>query len=97
MKVMVDYAVWLGVEVDTETGEVLRVAHGDEPWASVPEGFHNADSVEGEPEFWPAESPGRRQGDGDRGQARPARQQREVALQGWRVSASSVTNERRTT
>jgi len=57
MKVMIDYNVWLGVEVDTETGKILRVAHSDDIGAQLPEGFFNADSVEDEPEYWPADHP----------------------------------------
>jgi len=57
MKVTIDYSVWLGVEVDTETGEILRVTHSDDVGAQEPDGFFNADSVESEPEYWPADHP----------------------------------------
>jgi hypothetical protein len=42
-KIMVDYTVWLGVEVDTETGEVLRVAHSDDIQAQQPDSFFDGE------------------------------------------------------
>jgi hypothetical protein len=40
-RIMVDYSVWLGVEVDTDTGEVIRVGHADDIQAQLPDQFYN--------------------------------------------------------